>query len=149
MGQDIARRTGIAVKDGAIKGLKTGWMLIRIMLPVYIAVVFLKYTPVMPFLERTLEPVMKLFRLPANAALPIVAGIFSDEYAVVAALEGFDFSKAAITTIAMIALCFHSIPVETVLARKIGFAPGGVAAYRFILAIVTGIAVGFLGSVIA
>ncbi|MDR0356998.1 MAG: hypothetical protein LBH63_01275 [Clostridiales Family XIII bacterium] len=149
MRRDAAKRAGVAVRDGLIKGLKTGLMLLKIMLPVYLATVLLKYTPVMPFLERAAAPAMKLFHLPPEAALPIVAGVFSDEYGAVAALRGFDFGGAAVTTVAMIVLCFHSIPVETALARKIGFAAGKVAAYRMFLAIATGMAVGFFGNLLS
>jgi hypothetical protein len=149
VGQETAKRTIFAAKTGLRKGIKTGLTLLGLVLPVYIAVVFLKYTPLMPFLERALKPAMSLFHLPAEAALPLVVGAFSDEYAVVGALGGFDFGKATVTTVAMMVLCFHAIPMETVLARKMGFAAMKVALYRFVLAVVTGIAVGFIGGALS
>jgi hypothetical protein len=136
-----------AVKDGMIKGLKTVLMLLKILIPIYLLVVLIKYSPVMPWLQDVAAPVMKIFRLPPEAAVPVVTGLFSDEYGVVAALGGFDFSMAAITTIAMIALAAHSLPVEAAVAQKIGLPAGLMVSMRIGTAIFTGILVGWLGGV--
>lgn len=136
-----------AVKDGTIKGLKTGGMLLKIMLPIYILVVILKYSPVMPFLEDLAAPTMRVFNMPADAVVPIITGAFTDEYATVAAIGGFSFSTATVTTIAMIVLCFHSIPVETAVAQKIGFPAWRIMLFRLFLAIAVGVLTGILGRI--
>jgi hypothetical protein len=87
---------------------------------------------------------MHVFALPGDAAVPIVTGVFSDEYGVVAAMSGFDFSAAQITTIAMIILCFHTIPLEAAIGHQIGFNPAKYTAYRFVMAVATGVIVGRL-----
>ncbi|MDR1069151.1 MAG: hypothetical protein LBL36_07915 [Clostridiales Family XIII bacterium] len=133
-----------AFKVGFIKGLTTGGRLLCVMLPIYLVVVFLTYTPVIAFLQERLAPVMRVFSLPGDAAIPIVTGFFSDEYGVVAAMSGFNFGAAQITTIAMIILCFHSIPLEAAVGRQIGFNPAKYTVYRFVMAIVTGVLVGWL-----
>ena len=134
-----------AIKNGAIKGIKTGIMLLKIMIPIYAFVVLIKYSPAMPLLENTFEPAMRLFNLPGDAVVPVLSGLLTDEYGVVAAMSSFDFSKAAITTIAMIALTAHSLPVETAIGKKIGFPVGLVAAYRIVMAICIGMLVGWIG----
>lgn len=136
-----------AVKDGTIKGLKTGLMLLKIMLPVYFVVVIIKYSPIMPWLQNFFEPSMGLFRLPGNAIVPIITGVFTDEYGVIAAMRSFDFSMAQITTIAMIILTVHSLPVESAIAQKIGFPPVRIALFRIVLAILIGLLVGWLGGI--
>ena len=136
-----------AIKNGTFKGLKTGLMLLKIMLPIYLLVVLLKYSPVMPWLQGICQPVMKLFNLPGDAAVPIITGFFTDEYGCVAAMGGFEFSTAAITTIAMVNLMAHSIPVETAIAHKIGFSSGKLAVYRVVAAVLVGIFIGWLGGV--
>ena len=141
------RKFFTAVKDGAIKGLKTVLMLLKILIPIYLLVVVIKYSPVMPWLQDVAAPVMKIFRLPPEAAVPVVTGLFSDEYGVVAALGGFNFSMAAITTIAMIALAAHSLPVEAAVAQKIGLPAGVMLLLRVSTAVLTGIFVGWLGGV--
>ena len=45
----------VAVKDGAIKGVKTGVMLLKIMIPIYLLVVLIKYSPIMPWLEKLFQ----------------------------------------------------------------------------------------------
>jgi Fe2+ transport system protein B len=137
----------LAIKDGTIKGLQTGLFLLKIMIPVYLVVVLIKYSPVMPWLERIFTPAMKVFNLPADGVVPIIAGVFTDEYGVIAAMSGFDFTTAGITTIAMISLTFHSIPVESAIAQKIGFPALPFGIFRLFSAILIGILVGWLGGV--
>ncbi|MDR2770438.1 MAG: hypothetical protein LBB57_00195, partial [Clostridiales Family XIII bacterium] len=107
-------------KTGALKGLKTWVMLLQIMLPVYILVVLIKYSPLMPFLADLFAPAMSFLKLTGEAAAPIIVGVLSDEYGCIAAMQGFSFSAAAVTTIAMINLCFHSIPAESAINGRIG-----------------------------
>src|SRR5690554_2301259 len=108
------------IKDGFIKALKTTATLMKVVLPVYAIVVLLKYSPVMPFLENFFQPSMRIFNLPGEAVVPLITGVFTDEYGTIAATRQFDFDTLQITTIAMICLVFHSIPVEYALSRKIG-----------------------------
>jgi hypothetical protein len=133
---------------GAVKGLKTGVMLLKIMLPVYIAVILVKYSPFMPILTDWFAPVMGILRLPGEAAAPIIAGILSDEYGCIAAMRGFSFGAGAATTIAMVDLCFHSIPVESAINGRIGFAVWRVILFRFCLAVLVGLAVSRLEGVL-
>jgi hypothetical protein len=135
----------IVARDGALKGLKTGLMLLKIMLPVYILVVLIKYSPLMPFLVDLFAPAMALLDMPGEAATPIIAGILSDEYGCIAAMQGFSFSAAVVTTIAMVNLCFHSIPVESAINSRIGFAVWQIILFRFCLAVVVGLVVSWLG----
>lgn len=136
-----------ALKDGTIKGFKTGAMLLKIVLPIYLIVVLIKYSPIMPWLQTFFEPGMGLFNLPGDAIVPIITGIFTDEYGVIAAMRSFDFTMAQITTIAMIALTAHSLPVESALAQKIGFPPVKILLFRIVAAIFIGLLVGWLGGV--
>jgi hypothetical protein len=132
--------------DGFLRGLKTGGFLLRIMIPIYLIVVFLRYTPIIRFLQVYLAPVMRVFSLPGDAAVPIVTGVFSDEYGVVAAMQGFDFSAATITIIAMIILCFPTIPLEAAVGQTIGFHPVKYSLYRLTLAVATGLFIGWLAT---
>jgi hypothetical protein len=137
-----------AVKDGTVKGIKTGLMLLKIMLPIYFIVVLIKYSPIMPWFQNAFEPSMGLFRLPGNAIIPIITGVFTDEYGVIAAMRSFDFSMAQITTIAMVILTVHSLPVESAIAQKIGFPPIKLAIFRITLAIFIGFLVGWIGGIL-
>ncbi len=136
------------VKDGAVKGVKTALMLLKIVLPVYAVVVLLKHSPVMPFLQNLLAPTMKFFHLPGDGIVPLITGFFTDEYSTIAVMSTFDFTKAQITTIAMVVLVAHSMPVESAIAQRIGLSAAKFAVFRLCSAIAVGLLVGWIGGVI-
>lgn len=136
------------VRDGAVKGVKTVLMLLKIVLPVYAAVVLLKYSPIMPFLQDLFAPTMKFFHLPGDGIVPLITGFFTDEYSTIAVMGTFDFTKAQITTIAMFVLVAHSMPVESAIAQKIGLSAAKFAVFRIFSAIAVGLLVGWIGGVI-
>jgi Fe2+ transport system protein B len=133
------------VRDGAIKGVKTAVMLLKIVLPIYAVVVLIKYSPIMPFLQDLFSPAMKFFHLPGDAIVPLITGVFTDEYGVITVMSTFDFTTAQITTIAMISLVAHSMPVETAIAQKIGMPAGRFTVFRILSAIAVGLLVGWIG----
>ena len=135
-----------AVKDGAFKGLRTARMLLVIIIPIYIAVVLLRHTELFLWIAGKVEPAMRIFGLSGEAVVPLITGVFSDEYSVVAAMSVFALDKAQITIIAMITLCFHSIPVETVITQKIGMPPLKFNLFRLGMAVLTGIVCAYLAS---
>ena len=137
-----------AIKGGFIKALKTAFTLMKVVLPVYCCVILLKYSPLMPFLNGLFGPMMALFKLPADAAIPFITGVFTDEYGAIAAAKTFDFTAAQLTTLAMMNLMFHSIPVEAALCYKIGLPAGRFAAYRSIAAVCIGILVAWVGGIV-
>lgn len=139
----------IAVRDGAVKGVRTTLMLCKIVLPIYAVVVIFRYSPIMQILQETFAPAMKIFHLPGDAIMPLVTGLFTDEYATIAVMSAFDFHMAQITTIAMIVLVAHSMPVEAAIAKKIGLSPVKFSLFRLVFAVVTGIVVGFLGGLLS
>ena len=135
-----------AIKDGVVKGLRTAAMLLTIMIPIYLGVTLLRHTDFFAWLSERIAPAMQIFGLPGEAVIPLVAGAFADEYAVVAAMSGFPFTMAHITIIAMVTLAFHSMPVETVITKKIGMPAMRIALFRIGLAVFTGLVVAYLAA---
>jgi len=135
-----------AIKDGIVKALRTALRLFSIMIPIYLGVTLLRHTGLFMWLAERIEPAMRVFGLPGEAVVPLVVGAFSDEYATVAAMSGFAFTMAQSTIIAMFVLAFHGLPVETVIARKIGMPAFRIAVFRICLAVFTGIVVALLGA---
>ncbi len=136
-----------AVKTGAKRGFSYSLMLIRIIIPVYIAITVAKHTPFMDWLSLIFEPVMGLFHLPGEAAVPFITGLFLDEYAAIAAIKavglvGFEISVAAIMTIIA-----HSLFIESAIIKKLELSITFFAVYRLIFAIALGILFGFIGEV--
>jgi len=137
-----------AIKDGIIKGIKTAFMLLKIVLPVYAVVVLIKYSPIMPFLQNLFSPAMKFFHLPGNGVVPLITGMFTDEYSTIAVMSTFNFTTAEITTIAMFVLVAHSMPVEAAIAQKIGLSAVKFSIFRIFSAIGVGILMGWIGGLI-
>ncbi|MFA5634832.1 MAG: nucleoside recognition domain-containing protein [Anaerovoracaceae bacterium] len=135
------------IKDGTIKAVKTTLTLMKVVLPVYAFVVIIKYSPVMAFLERLFEPAMRFFLLPGEAVVPLITGLFTDEYGAIATASQFGFTTAEITTIAMIGLVCHSLPVEYALSRQIGLPAGRFVLFRVFGAVIVGLAISRLGGV--
>lgn len=102
----------------------------------------------MPWLNEVCKPAMTLFNLPAEAVVPIVTGLLSDEYGVATALQNFNFTTAQITTVAMIALVAHSLPVEAAVTHKIGMPAIKFTLFRIVFAVLTGILVGWIGGIV-
>lgn len=134
-----------AVKTGFFKAIKTAFMLLKIVLPIYALVVIFKYSPGMALLQDLFAPAMKLFNLPGDAIIPIITGFFTDEYGTVAVLNQISLTSAQITTIAMIVLVAHSVPVEAAIAQKIGLNFVKFTALRLVIAILIGLLVGWMG----
>lgn len=134
-------------KIGFIKAIKTTLSLMKVVLPIYALVVIIKYSPVMPFFEKIFAPAMRVFSLPPDGVVPIITGIFTDEYGAIATASQFGFTAAEITTIAMMNLVCHSLPVEYALTRKIGLPAGKFLIYRIVAAVFVGIIISRLGGV--
>jgi len=137
-----------SLKTGFKKGIETLLFLAKIIIPVYIIVTILKYTPLMDALGNSLGGVMKIFNLPGEAAIPFVTGTFVDEYGAIAAMNAIDLTNAQITTVAMMVLFFHTIFIETALKKKLGLNVAFFFSFRLFLAIIVGIIVGMLGGII-
>ena len=138
-----------AVLDGFVKAIKTAIRILKLTIPIYLVTVLVKYSPIMPFLVKICKPAMSFFNLPPEAALPLVTGFFTDQYGVIAALQGFDFDVASITTIMMISTVAHSLPVEGGIAMKLGMKVSALTTYRVVLGIIIGIIMGLFWGCIA
>lgn len=133
------------VKTGLIKAIHTAITLLKIVIPVYTVVVLIRYTPVLAMLENAFAPFMKFFGLPGEGIIPLIAGVFTDEYGVLAALKQLELTAAQITTIAMMTLVAHTIPVESALGKKIGLQIAPFVAFRLVFAILIGLLTCFIG----
>lgn len=137
-----------SVKTGLKKGLETTWMLAKVIIPVYIFVTILKYTPVIDWITILFEPVMGLFGLPGEAAIVLVLGNVLNLYAAIGALKAIELSAMQITIIAMMLSFSHSLFVETAVIKKLGFKVSHNLIIRMGLGIVAGIVMGRVGALI-
>jgi len=129
---------------GLKNGLKTTWLLAKIMIPVYIFVTILEYTHILDLISKTFEPIMKYVGLPGEAALVIVLGNIVNLYAAVGAVVGIGLTAKQITIIAVMLSFSHSLFMETAVAKKTGISGYVVLGIRFSLAIFSGVILNIL-----
>ncbi len=88
------------------------------MIPVFIIVTFLKFTPVLPALADFFKPYMKIFGLPGDAALAIVMGNAVNLYAALAVITSIKLSGDQATIIAVMLGISHSLPMEITIVQQ-------------------------------
>lgn len=132
-----------AIKRGLQKGLSVTLVLARIVVPVYIMVTFLKYTPAMGFIARLFEPVMRLVGLPGEASIAIVLGYLTNLYAALGAIASLNLSAKETTIIALMLLISHAMPMETAVSLKTGVNGLVMLAIRTLLSVLAGVALSF------
>lgn len=130
-----------ALQTGIVKGIRTTWKLMRIIVPVYVAVAILQRTPVMGWLTLLFEPAMRLFGLPAEAAIALTLGFVSGLYAAIGAMATMGLGSREVLTIAVMLSFAHNLFVESAVTHRLGISFRTVLALRLGLAVVGGLAV--------
>ena len=137
----------ISIKNGFINGIKCCWFLIKIIIPVYLFITILKHTPVMDLLISGFAPLMGLFRLPGEAAVPLITGMVLDEYGVIAAIKAVDLTGYAVTVVVVMTILAHSLFIEGAIVKKLGLSVTFFTTYRLAAALVMGLVLSFAGVV--
>ncbi len=101
------------VGQGAVRGLRAFLKLMVIVAPVYTFVTILKYTPVLEGFARLMAPLMKIFRLPGEAAMALILGNFINIYASLGAITALKITGAQLTVLSLMVLISHSQILET------------------------------------
>lgn len=121
--------------QGIQKGLSLSWeLVIKVVLPVFVIVSFLKYTPVINWLSAFMQPLMQLVGLPGEASLPIVLAAFVNVYAGIAAVPALGFDVKELTIIGAIILIAHDLPLEAAISKKSGSTAFSLVIIRIIAA---------------
>ena len=94
--------------------------MVKIILPVYFIVTFLKFTPILPALANFFAPYMQIFGLPGGAALAIVLGNTVNLYAAIAVIATLKMSTEQVTILAIMLAISHSLPMEVTITQKMG-----------------------------
>jgi spore maturation protein SpmB len=127
------------LKDGTEKGLKTTWTLAKVIVPIYIIVTILKYTPVIGWIAILFEPVMQLFGLPGEAAIAMVMGNLLNLYAGIGVMATLPLTMKQITIMAVMLSFSHSLLVETAVSKRVGVSIPMILSVRMGLAVISGI----------
>lgn len=107
------RSFGRVAVAGAGSGVRAFLKLMLIVAPVYTAVTFLKYTPVIRVFAEFMAPFMKYFGLPGEAALAMILGNLVNLYAGLGAITALRINSAQLTVLSLMLLLSHSQILET------------------------------------
>jgi len=118
--KNIPRRIARSVESGVRVGLKTAIYLIKIMIPVSLAVALLDWSGLLYIAARFLAPAMRLLGLPGEAAFALVSGFLLTNYSAIAVMSTLGLPLREVTIVAIICLTSHNLIVETAVMKKAG-----------------------------
>ena len=127
------------IQRGIYEGLKTLWILGKIIFPVTLIVTMLQYTPLMSGLIFIFEPVMGWVGLPGDAAIVLALGKLLGIYAAIGAMLPMELTVKEVFIIAVMVSFSHNLIVETAVAKRIGVSAWSMLTVRIGLAFLTGI----------
>ncbi|OCA84715.1 nucleoside recognition domain-containing protein [Bacillus sp. FJAT-27986] len=130
------------ISKGIMAGLRTTWMLGKIIFPVTFLISILQYTPVLPWVIDLISPAMGLIGLPGDAAIPLVLGNFLNLYAGIGGILALDSLTVKEVFIIAVMLSFsHNLFIETGVALKVGVKLWVVLLTRIGLALLSAIVI--------
>lgn len=127
--------------EGLKVGLKTTWSLGKIIFPVTLIVAFLQHTPVLPWLIELVTPLMAIFGLSGDAAIPLVIGNFLNLYAAIGAILTLELTVKEVFIIAVMLSFSHNMLVESSVATRVGVKLWVAVVVRVGLAMISGIVI--------
>ncbi|PLR85351.1 hypothetical protein CVD25_06260 [Bacillus canaveralius] len=130
-----------SIKKGLMVGLHTTWSLGKIVFPVTLIVTLLQYTPVLPWVVDMIAPLMSVFGLSGDAAIPLVLGNFLNLYAAIGAILSLDLTVKEVFILAVMLSFSHNLLIETGVALKVGVKLWIVIVVRLGLAFVSAVVI--------
>lgn len=135
-------------KNGFSNGLKTSFVLLKVIIPVFIAIKILEHTPIIGWISQFCDPLMGFIGLPGEAALAVVTGMFLNFYAVIGIIMALDLTAWQITIVAVILCCCHELVIETAIIKKTGIRVLPIMAIRLSSAIAAGAGLNLVGKML-
>jgi hypothetical protein len=102
------------------KALKSAWWLLKIMIPVSLAVSILQYIGILGVISDFLNPLFRVVGLPGESALVFITSALINIYACIAVIGTMMLNMREITILALMCLISHNMIVETAIQKKTG-----------------------------
>ena len=110
--------------------LHTSLWLLRIMIPISLAVCLLQYYGIIAWCAQWLNPLFSHFGLPGASAIAFLTGAFVTTYASLAVMMTMALTLRQATIIAIMVLICHALPLECAVVSKVGSKPFRMAILR-------------------
>ncbi|WP_286922866.1 nucleoside recognition domain-containing protein, partial [Proteiniphilum sp. UBA5375] len=119
-------------------GYTTLWLL-KIILPISLAVRFLDYFGALAYLAKFLDPVFVYMGLPGSTAIVFITSIFLPLYAPLAIITSMPLTLRELTILALMCQISHNLPVESAIQAKTGTSFWSMSILRIAMSIITGV----------
>lgn len=119
------------------------WLL-KVMLPISLAVRVLQYVGVIDWLAGYLSPVFSYIGLSGDSAFVFLTSIFLPLYPTIAVMTTLTITLREATILAVMCLISHNLPVECSVAHKTGSRFGEIVAFRIAMSFVSAIVLNWL-----
>lgn len=109
-----------ATKSGLPKAKRTIIWLLKLIIPISLAVRLLQYTGALEYVSLALNPVFHAVGLPGEASIAFVCSIFLPLYAPIAIASSLSLTIRQLTILGIMCLISHNTLVETAVQKKTG-----------------------------
>lgn len=120
--------------------LNSGWIIIKLIIPIYIIADILYYYNTLSYISFLVEPFTSIIGLPPQTSLAIISGMFLNSYGAVAFAAPLKLTIHQWSILAVFVGICHSLPVEGVIMKKIGLR----SLYSYSLRIIGGFAIAYI-----
>ena len=124
---------------GLQNGIKTLWILSKVLVPVYLVVTIISMTPIIDWIAVIFKPLMFLFGLPGEAAIVLVIGNTLNLYAALGAIASLSLTIKQITILAVMLGFSHSMIVETAIFKRLKVSAVRIVGLRLGLCLMSGL----------
>lgn len=108
--------------------------------PTFIVMDLLRRLGVIAVVGSACAPAMSFFRLPGEAAIPVLLGYLVNLYSATAALGSLGLSGGQVTTLGLMLGLAHTLVVETIVLREVRARYWRLLFYRLGMSILVGLA---------
>lgn len=134
--QEVTGRIGRCILKALPRAGRTCLWLLKIILPISLAVRLLQYSGLLARLSHLLEPLFSLLGLPGETAIIFITSIVSPLYAPIALITSMSLGLREATILALMCLTSHNLAVESSVQAKTGSSFWGMSLLRFTMSFV-------------
>jgi hypothetical protein len=127
-----------SVITGGKAGVKTGFSLLAIMIPISFGVALLQWFGILDIVSNFISPLFKHMGLPGSAAFAFLTGALVNEYTAIAVMVTLPLTLKEVTILSLMILFAHSLPVEVSVQKKAGSSALLIVLLRVGAAVVAG-----------
>ena len=109
-----------ALVSGLRAALKSFWAIVRVAIPLTLALALLDRLGVLPWVSGLAKPFMNLLGLPGEAVLALLASVFCNTYVAAAVALSLPLDLRTATILAVMVLTAHNVFSESVAMKRTG-----------------------------